>query len=139
MKCISTSSHPLPLIFANKRRKKKGVLKKETHSFLIGSPVTLTSCGQCRRECLGLSHSTVWNPLQGNAGEMVLVKAGIHTTEALNAGLMSFTPLCIGACWPSPGPRHQSLLRVSLALLLLGRCTSVYSWPGLPQQKSSSL
>lgn len=86
MKCISTSSHPLPLIFANKRRKKKGVLKKETHSFLIGSPVTLTSRGQCRRECLGLSHSTVWNPLQGNAGVMVLVKAGIHTTEALNAG-----------------------------------------------------
>lgn len=48
---------------------------------------------------------------------------------------MFFTSVPIGGCWPSSGPGHQSLLRVNLALLLLGRCTSVHSWPGLPHQK----
>lgn len=81
--CISKSSHPT-CICKHKKEERRST-KKRRDSFLIGSPVTLTSHGQLRREHLGLSHSAVWKPLQDNAGVMALVKAGIQAMEALNA------------------------------------------------------
>lgn len=52
-------------------------------------------------------------------------------------GLLSFTSLPIGGCWPSSGPRHQSLSELGLGAAAKVHICAQLAWPAMPKERKA--
>lgn len=123
-----------------KEGRKEEYWQRETHSFLIGSPVTLTSHGQWRRECLGLSHRSSWKDTSpGQCWSLVLMKAGIQAMEALNA---ESVVLHISPYWWLLAKLRPKTSALAWSELGLGAAGKVYicaqlAWAATPKERKA--